>query len=99
MGGTVGTSMRTTPAGNDHGGSLFPHPISIRIKEFSCGIRKAVQILDEGFKGIDLNFPVPSISYPIHIHPRSFPLLNLLEKKGKTNLTLTQNDIIDEGTF
>jgi hypothetical protein len=70
--------MRTTPAGDDHRGSFLSHPISIERKQFSCRMRKRIQVLDIGLKRIDSNFsisPIPNSIDLLSVFHLAFPNL------------------------
>ncbi len=62
--------MRATPAGDDHGGSFLSHPVSIQIEQFSCRMRKGIEVLDKTLKWVDSYFSI----FPI---PNSIDLLNV----------------------
>jgi hypothetical protein len=74
--------MGTSPAGDDHGRPLLLHPIPIQIEQFSCRIRKRIEIFDEGLEWVDSHLSIYPISNPIdplNVSPSS--LFDLFQKE------------------
>jgi hypothetical protein len=92
--------MGAPPARNDHGGSLLLHAVTVQIEKPSGRIRKAVEFLNEGLDGVDVYFSLCAISNAINLFKPFLPsALKVFQKEGKTKLSFSQNNIINQRAF
>src|SRR5512139_3756401 len=100
MGGTVSAPVRAAAARDEHGGSLFPKSITLRIEQFPGGIRETIQVLEKPLDPSDMDSPILPITHSIDLlEVLDRPPLHRFEEAWETNLPFSENHIIDKGAL